>query len=199
MQHDTDRHTPERAAEIALEAEPPAIYARPAEIVEFVPSVIADTPGETYACPCELHDALATDPNVATFAASAGPVALVGAMSAPLLTRAAPYDTVRADAWRCQRGHCTYVLTGHQPLTCIACEAGGDFEAANQSFQRDICGEFLMARYHDDPASFLAKFDGFHHRIQHAITRAVAAFLDEPIETVDTLWLESRVRLAGLD
>jgi hypothetical protein len=59
-----------------LDYVPVSIYARPAELAEFIPAVIAD-PSGLHDCPCRA--ALATDgPD-----AAAGHDALVGAMSAP--------------------------------------------------------------------------------------------------------------------
>lgn len=66
---------------------------------------------------------------------------------------------------------------------------------ARRALQENICGQYLNAAYCDDPAGFLARFDGWHPRTQAAATRAVAAFLGEPMGRVDEVWVTTREML----
>jgi hypothetical protein len=99
MQHDTDRHTPERAAEIALEAEPPAIYACiGAPMEEFIPGVIADAGPGMYPCPCTAF------------------------VRTPAHDLRPPRAALVADAWTCGAQHVFWVDPGYVPLSCPRCE-----------------------------------------------------------------------------
>lgn len=94
------------------------------------------------------------------------------------------------------------------PVVCDAClppSVGPDARvgATARPFDYDDdnarrTGEALMYEFRMDPAAFLTMLDGFSDRARQAVTRATAAYLEEPIGEVVGLWSESRARLVAL-
>lgn len=105
---------------------------------------------------------------------------------------------IDADAWKhADCGDHFWTIPGAAPLTCPRCEYLVSEEQARAIVQQDLCGQFLLAHYHDDPAGFLVKFDGWCHRTQAAVTRACAGFLGVECADIDRVWVESRERIAA--
>ena len=202
-----------------LDAPPAVIYARPADLAEFAPTWIGMPTPDTYPCPClaltcetclqakpesafvatlaaPLSSPVVCDAWLAPSATSADPDARVAATPQPLARTERhdlrfPAGAFNRDAWVCGDGHVFWVEVDHAPLTCPRCDTLAAVEP-------DAGGESLMACYHDDPVSFLARFDGWDHRVQAAVTRAAAAFLGESVGSVDQLWVDSREKIARM-
>ena len=172
---------------------------------------------DTYPCPCELHEALAADPNLTTPVKSDLPVEPPAATTAAPLLSACRRCGEPSQAWICaacdvppdpstNRRTLEALIRAALEMRAFLAEPT-PYDAALLGLARAVRRERIISlgsdelvanEYADAPAQFLADFDQMTPAQQARVSLRVARAWEVDISVVDQLWLESRERLAEM-